>query len=76
MYSLQPLLVFINLTNSTGTSFTLNGSVHDFVGNKLIGNISIDMTGRQKWSSVLTLRYSCRSLNSPVQLFCKFVYSY
>ena len=73
MYSLQPSLVFINLTNSTGTTFIFNGSVHDFVGNKLIGNISIDMTDRQKWSIVLTLGYSCRSLNSPVELLCKFV---
>ena len=73
MYSLQPSLVFINITNSTGTTFIFNGSVDDFVGNKLIGNISIDMTGRQKWSIVLTLRYNCISLNSPVKLFCKFV---
>ena len=73
MYSLQPSLVFINLTNSTGSIFIFDGSVDDFVGNKLIGNISIEMTVRQKWSIVLTLRYSCRSLNSPVQLFCKFV---
>ena len=73
MYSLQPSLVFINITNSTGTSFIFNGSEHDFVGNKLIGNISINMTERQKWSIVLTLRYSCRSLSSPVKLFCKFV---
>ena len=72
MYLLQPSLVYINLTNSTGTSFIFNGSVDDFVGNKLIGNISIDVTSRQKWSSVLTLRYNCISLNSPVELFCKF----
>ena len=31
------------------------------------------MTGRQKWSIVLTLRYNCRSLDSPAELFCKFV---
>ena len=31
------------------------------------------MTDRQKWSIVLTLRYNCRSLNSPVKVFCKFV---
>ena len=73
MYSLQPSLVFINLTNSTGTSFIFNGSVDDFVGNKLIGNIIIDITGRNKWSIVLTLSYNCKSLNSPVELFCKFV---
>ena len=73
MYSLQPSLVFINITNSIGTSFIFNGSVHDFVGNKLIGNIIIDMTGREKWSSVLMLSYNCRSLNSPVELLCKFV---
>ena len=73
MYSLQPSLVFINITNSTGTLFTVDGSVHDFVENNLIGDISIDMTGRQKWSSVLTLKYNCRSLNSSVKLFCKFV---
>ena len=71
MYSLQPSLVFINLTNSTGTTYIFNESVHDFVGYKLIGNISIDIIGRQKWSIVLTLRYNCRSLNSPVKLFCK-----
>ena len=70
---MQPSLVFINITNSNGTTFIFDGSVHDFVGNKLIGNISIDMTGSQKWSIVLTLRYNCRSLNSPVELFCKFV---
>ena len=73
MYSLQPSLVFINITNSNGTTFIVNGSVDDFLGNNLIGNISIDMTVRQKWNSVLTLRYSCRSLNSQVKLFCKFV---
>ena len=73
MYSLQPSLVFINLTNSTGASFIFNGSVDDFVGNKLIGNVSIDITSRQKWSIVLTLSYNCKSLNSPVELFCKLV---
>ena len=73
MYSLQTSLVFINLTNSTGASFIFDGSIHDFVRNKLIGNISIDMTSRQKWSIVLTIRYNCRSLNSPVELLCKFV---
>ena len=73
MYSLQPSLVFINITNSTGTSFIFYESIHDFVRNKLIGSISIDMTGKQKWSIVLTLRYNCISLNSPVQLFCKSV---
>ena len=73
MYSLQPSLVFINISNNTGTSFIFNGSVYDFVGNKLIGNISIQMTGRQKWSIVLTLRYNCRSFDSPVELFCKSV---
>ena len=71
MYSLQPSLVFINLTNSTGATFIFNGSVIDFVGNKLIGNISIDMTGRQKWSIVLTLSYTCISLNTPHKVFCK-----
>ena len=71
MYSLQPSLVFINLTNSIGTTFILNRSAHDFVGNKLIANVSIDMTGRQKWSIVLTFKYSCIFLNSSVQLFCK-----
>ena len=76
MYSLQPSLLFINLTNSTGASFIFNGSGGDFVGNKLIGNISINMTGRQKWSIVLTLRYNCRSLNSPVKIFCKSVSLY
>ena len=73
MYSLQPSLVFINITNSTGTSFTVDGSVDNFVGNNLIGDISIDMTGKQKWSIVLTLGYNCRFLNSPVKLFCKFI---
>ena len=57
MYSLQPSLVFINITNSTGSIFIFNGSVDDIVGNKLIGNISIDMTGKQKWSIDLTLRF-------------------
>ena len=66
-------LVFINLTNSTGASFIFNGSVDDFVRNMLIGNISIEITGRQKWNIVLTLSYNCKSLNSPVELFCKFV---
>ena len=64
MYSIQPSLVFINLTNSTGASFIFNGSVGDFVEN-------IEITGRQKWSIVLTLSYNCRSLNSPVKIFCK-----
>ena len=73
MYSLQPSLLFINLTNSTGASFIFNGSVDDVVGNKLIGNMSIGITGRQKWNIVLTLSYNCRSLNSSVELFCKFV---
>ena len=73
MYSLQPSLVFINVTNSIGTTFIFNGSEHDFVGNRLIGNMNIDMTRRQKWSIVLTLSYNCRSLNLPVQLLCKFV---
>ena len=73
MYSIQPSLVFINLTNSTGAIFIFNGSVDYFFGNKLIGNISIDITGRQKWSCVLTLRYNCRFFNSPVELFCKFL---
>ena len=73
MYSIQSSLVFINLTNSTGATFIFNGSVGDFVGNKLIGNMSINMTCRQKWSIVLTLSYNCRSLNLPVELFCKFV---
>ena len=72
MYSLQPSLVFINLTNSTGASFIFNESVSDSIGNKLIGNISIDITGRQKWSCILTLRYNCRFFNSPIELFCKF----
>ena len=72
MYSLQPSLVFINLTNSIGTTFIFDGIVHDIVGNKLIGNISIYITSRRKWSIVLTLTYSCISLNSPVQLFCKY----
>ena len=71
MYSLQPSLVFINLTNSTGSIFIYDGTVDHFVGNKLIRNISIDITGRQKWSIVLTLIYNCRPLNSPVELFCK-----
>ena len=71
MYSLQPSLVSINLTNSTGATFIFDGRVGDFVGNKLIGNISIDVTGRQKWSIVLTLSYNCISLTSPVQLLCK-----
>ena len=71
MYSLQPSIVFINLTNSTGASFIFDRGVNYFVGNKLIGNINIGETGRQKWSCVLTLRYKCRSLNSPVKLFCK-----
>ena len=71
MYSLQPSLVFINLTNSTGATFIFNGSVDDFDGNKLIGNISIGKSGRQKWSIVLTLIYNCISLNSSIELFCK-----
>ena len=73
MYSLQPSLAFITLTNSIGATFIFNGSVDDFVGNKLIGNMSIEITGRQKWSIVLTLRYNCRSLSSPVELLCKSV---
>ena len=73
MYSLQPSLVFINLTNSTGTAFNFDESVGDFVGNKFVGNVSIGKTGRQKWSIVLTLRYNCRSLNFSVKLFCKSV---
>ena len=73
MYSLQSSLVFINLTNSTGPSFIFNGSINNFAGNKLIGNISINMTGKQKWSIVLTLSYNCKSLSSPVELLCKFV---
>ena len=73
MYSLQPSLVFINLANSIGATFIFNGSVCDFVGNKFIGNMSIEITGRQKWNIVLTLRYNCKSLNSPVELLCKFV---
>ena len=73
MYSLQPLLVIIYLTNSIGTAFIFYGSVDDVVGNRLIGNISIDITGRQKWSIVLTLRYNFRSLNSSIELFCKSV---
>ena len=73
MYSLQPSLVSINLTNSTGATFSFNGSVADIVGNKLIGNVIINMTGKQKRSIVLTLRYNCRSLSSPVELLCKSV---
>ena len=71
MYSLQPSLVLINIANSTGTTFIFDGNIGDNIGNKFIGNISIDMIGRQKWSIVLTLRYNCRSLNSPVELLCK-----
>ena len=75
MYSLQPSLVFINLTNSTGATLIFDGSVGDIVGNTLIGNISIGKTGRQKLNIVLTLSYNCRPFNSPVELFCKCVWS-
>ena len=45
--------------------------VCDNVGNKFIGNITIDMIGRQRWSIASILRYNCRSLKSPVKTFCK-----
>ena len=76
MYSLQPSLVFINLTNSIGATFIYENVIFHIFGNNFIGNIGIDKIDRQKWSIVLTFSYNCRSLNSPVELFCKFFKSH
>ena len=69
MYSLQPLYLIINLTNSTGTTFIFNESVD--VGNKLIGNINIELTCRQRWNIALILRYKCKFLYSSVKTISK-----
>ena len=75
MYSIQPLLISINLINNNGTIVFTSNVIDDVVGNTLMRSVNIIITRRQKWKMTLMLKYNCSSLtvNSPTKIICKSV---
>ena len=73
MYSLQPSSTSINLTNSYEKLIFFNENIGFENRPKFVGDINIDKSGKQKWNITLSLRYRCRSLNSPVKMLCKLI---
>ena len=73
MYSLEPSSTYINLINNYENLTFLNKNIGVEIRPKLVGDIHIDKSGKQKWNMTLNLRYRCRSLNSPVKMLCKLI---
>ena len=69
----MPSSLSINITNSNGNLSILYEKSGYEVTHTFVGDINIDIVRRQKWSITLDLRYNCRSLNSPVKMFCKLI---
>ena len=70
----MPSSLSINITNSNGNLSILYENIGYEVTHAFVGDINIDITRRQKWSITLSLRYSCKALNSLVKFFCKLIY--
>ena len=73
MYSLEPSSTYINLINNYENLTFLNKNIGVEIRPKLVGDIHIDKSEKQKWNITLNLRYRCRSLNSPVKMLCKLI---